>query len=600
MQVSGLREQQLQADFCVVGGGMAGLCAAVAAARRGAKTILIHERPVLGGNASSEIRMHICGAHGSHNRETGILEEIALENMHRNPHRNYSIWDSVLYQFAAFQPGLHLVLNCSVNGVAMEGSRIASVRGWQLSTQSWVNVKAKVFADCSGDSILAPLTGAEFRWGREAASEFGEDIEPPVADKKTMGLSCLLQAKASPRETSFVAPAWAHVFPKGDPILDLKNEKGHYYRGHALGRETCNFWWIESGGEQDSIDDSESIRHELQKIVWGVWDHIKNQDDHGCAKIDLDWVGSLPGRRESRRYVGDHILTQNDVRGDSRFPDLVAYGGWSMDDHHPAGFRYPGHPTTFHPAPSPYGIPYRCLYSKNIENLMFAGRNISTTHAALSSCRVMATCALLGQAVGTAAALATAAGLTPRQVGQQKIAELKQALMDDDCYLPWNKRAVPALTGGATLQGGAPGLEALRNGHDRSIGSEDNGVSLPLGQPVTYEWKGAQPVSRAAFTFDSDLNREKTTEHKKLRGPLMIDDSPLQTEHPVPVPPTMVKDFLVEVRRPDGAWELAHRIEGNFQRRVRLPLSGEATGLRFTPKATWGEPVAHVFSFDVG
>nr|WP_321268640.1 FAD-dependent oxidoreductase [uncultured Sulfurimonas sp.] len=154
----------------------------------------------------------------------------------------------------------------------------------------------------------------------------------------------------------------------------------------------------------------------------------------------------LPGKRESRRYIGDHILNQNDVRAEGKFDDLVAYGGWTMDDHNPGGFRYPGQPTTFHPAPSPFGIPYRSLYSFNIGNLFCAGRNISASHAAMSATRVMATCATLGQAVGTAAAIAVRDSLTPREVYQKRIGELKQTLMDDDCYLPWNGREIPELT----------------------------------------------------------------------------------------------------------------------------------------------------------
>jgi len=173
-------------DFCVVGGGMAGLVAALAAARRGARTLLIQDRPVLGGNASGEVRVHVCGAdrHNGirHMRETGILEEIRLDNLRRNPNRNYSIWDTLLYEKARFQDNLELLLNCSCMDARMDGLRIESVTGWQLTTQTHHVVKAAIFADCSGDGILALPTGAEFRMGREARSEYGESIapEPPM------------------------------------------------------------------------------------------------------------------------------------------------------------------------------------------------------------------------------------------------------------------------------------------------------------------------------------------------------------------------------------------------------------------------------------
>ena len=173
-------------DLCVVGGGMSGLCAALAAARRGARTALVHDRPVLGGNASSEIRMHICGA-DVHNRrpnlrETGILEEIRLEHLRHNRQQSYSVWDAILYDKAAREPNLALFLNATCQAARCEGPRVASVDAWQLTTETRHTVQARLFADCSGDGILAPLTGAEFRMGREARAEYGESIAPEQAD----------------------------------------------------------------------------------------------------------------------------------------------------------------------------------------------------------------------------------------------------------------------------------------------------------------------------------------------------------------------------------------------------------------------------------
>ena len=172
----------LSCDLCVIGGGISGMFAAIAAAREGLDVILMHERPMLGGNASSEIRMWICGSHGRDNRETGILEEIALENLYRNPTKNFSIWDTVLYDFIRREENIRPLLNCTCMDAKYEtGSfahgrdrRITSVTGYQMTTQRFYEVEAKFFSDCSGDSILAPLTGAQFRQGREAASEFGE------------------------------------------------------------------------------------------------------------------------------------------------------------------------------------------------------------------------------------------------------------------------------------------------------------------------------------------------------------------------------------------------------------------------------------------
>ncbi len=565
-------------DFCVVGGGLAGLCSAISSARHGISVALIQDRPVLGGNASSEIRMWVGGAHGKNNKETGILEEIMLENMYRNPGRNYSIWDSILYEKAKFEKNITLLLNCSCNDLQKEGSKIKSVKCWQLTTQTWHIINADLFADCSGDSILAPLSGAEFRIGRESASEFNEDIEPEEADNKTMGMSCLIQARETDKPQKFIPPKWAYKYLSDDDLP---------YRNHDV--RTSNFWWIELGGEQDTIYDTEEIRDELLKVAFGVWDHIKNHGDHGAENWTLDWVGFLPGKRESRRYVGDHIITQNDVRSEGRFDDIVAYGGWSMDDHHPGGMRWKGQPTIFHPAPSPFGIPYRSLYSRNVENLLFAGRNISATHAAMSSTRVMATCAIIGQAVGTSASIAIQNDLSPRGVYQQKIKELKQRLMDDDCYLPWNIREIPKLTKEAQLTASEGGPEPLRNGIDRPIGEVDNGWFGNTGSWIQYSFNIPQRVKELRFIFDSDLNRA---------GLNMPCNYPLNAE-PLSVPKTMIRSFRVEFLNANDEVIEVKEENNNYQRLVRIKTDIITNKIKFIPISTWGADKFHVFAWDI-
>jgi|GEM_PF-22831 len=574
-----LPERSHKAQFCVVGGGLAGVSAAVCAARHGTKTVLIHERPMLGGNCSSEVRMWVCGARGANNRESGLVEEMMLDNLHRNPGGNWNIWDSVVYEKAAFEPNLTLLLNCSCNGAVMDGNRVKSVRAWQMTTQTWHIVEADLFADCSGDSILAPLTGAEHRVGREARSEFGEDIEPEKADRKTMGMSCLIQARQTDRPQEFTPPKWANVYESDD---DLPN------RGHSLAG-TQNFWWIELGGEQDSIHDTETVRDELLKVAFGIWDHIKNRGDHGAANWELSWVGFLPGKRESRRYVGDVIMNQKDVRAEGKFEDLVAYAGWTMDDHHPAGILYPGKPTIFHPAPSPFGIPYRSLYSRNVENLFCAGRNISVTHAALSATRVQGTCSTIGQAVGTAASIAAREHLSPRGVYEHKLSELQQALMDDDAYLPWHRRAVPVLSLVARLIASEGDPEPLRNGIDRPVGEDDNGWTGALGGWVAYEFGKPERLTQVRLVFDSDLNR---TGHNARALYTLADE-------PRAVPKTMVKSFRVEAKSGEGEWKTVAQVTDNHQRLVRVPLDVTATSIRLVPESTWGAENAHLFGFEV-
>jgi hypothetical protein len=578
-----LRHETHEVDFCVVGGGLAGLSAAVAAARRGLRVAIMQDRPVLGGNASSEIRMWIWGARRENNRETGIIEELLLKNRYRNPLRNYSLWDSILYEAVRYQEDIVLLLNCSCTDCEMANGRIQSVKGWQTTTQTWHTVKASLYADCSGDSILAPLSGAEYRVGRESTDEFDESIAPKEADRKTMGMSCLIQARETDRPSAYVPPSWANKYLSDDDLP---------YRKHGF--KNCswmwnNFWWIELGGEQDSIHDTEEIRDELLKVAFGVWDHIKNHGDHGAENWVIDWIGFLPGKRESRRYVGDHIITENDIRAHGQFDDVVAFGGWPMDDHYPAGMNHRGRPSRIYITPSPWGIPYRALYSRNVDNLFCAGRNISATHVAIGSSRVMATCAVIGQAVGTAAAVATRGKLSPRGVYQEKLDELQDLLQEDDCFLPKRPRKMPELTSDATLTASEGGPEPLRNGIDRPVGETDNGWAGSLDSWIQYVFETRQPVREVRLVFDSDLNRADTN---------MLAWYSLSRD-PLGVPETLVRAFRIEALDVEGNWQVIARCSDNHQRLVRVATTIETRALRFVPEETWGAENVHLFAFDV-
>lgn len=416
-------------EFIVVGGGMAGICAAIAASRKGVKTALVQNRPVLGGNASSEIRMHICGAdhHMSREnaRETGILEEILLENKRRNPEMNYPVFDAVLWEKVKFQENLTVFLNTHVDGILMDENKIQSVTAVQETTEKKYELTAGLFLDSTGDGTLGYLAGARYRSGREAKREYGESLAPEQADHVTMGNSLMFQARDIGHPVKFVKPDWAYQFTEEQ----MKN------REHGL--ITSGYWWIElGGGKQDTITDAEELRDELLKTIYGVWDHIKNGGDHGAENYDLTWVGMLPGKRESRRLMGDYVLKQQDIDDGRIFEDAVAYGGWPMDIHTAEGFlNIDDQPTVWNTVSKIYTIPYRCLYSANIENLFLGGRIISCSHVAFSSTRVMGTCAVAGQAAGTAAAIAVQKRISPRKVGQY-IEELQQELLKDDCYIP--------------------------------------------------------------------------------------------------------------------------------------------------------------------
>lgn len=550
-------------DLCVIGGGIAGMCTAISAARHGIRVVLMQDRPVLGGNASSEIRMWICGANanGKDVRETGIVEELILENHYRNPNHSYSIWDSVLYEKARYQENLTLLLNCSCHDARTEGNRIVSVKGWQLTNETFHTVNAKFYADCSGDSILAPLTGAAYMVGREARSQFGESIAPEVADKKTMGMSCLFQARETEHPSPFIRPEWAYEYPDDSSLP---------FRDHEFDLEN-NFWWMELGGLADSIHDTEELKDELLKIAFGVWDHIKNKGDHGYANWDLDWVGFVPGKRESRRYKGKYIITQNDVEAEGKFEDTVAYAGWTMDDHFPEGFYYTkGTSTIWHPAPCPWGIPWRSLISENIENLCFAGRNISTTHVALSSSRVMATCGVIGQALGTGVAQAVKSGTDLEGIN---VKALQKTLLDDDCFLPGLKRESTELTKKARVN-----TEKIRNGIDR--GDEN----VYIGDTVTLEYDEPQTVNGVRLVFDSNLNRvyDNMPSHFRLH-----EDSYF-------LPKTLVKKYEIYA---DG--ELVLTVDNNRQRLCRHSLSVTAKKIEIRLLETNGEKEKRIYAVDL-
>ncbi|MCC7474702.1 MAG: FAD-dependent oxidoreductase, partial [Pirellulales bacterium] len=430
-------------DVLVAGGGLAGVAAAIAAARRGAKVVLCQDRPVLGGNASSEVRMHAVGADCSGRRgveletearEGGILEEIRLENCVRNPQRSPSMFDLILYDKCRAESNLTLLLNTTLVGVEMAGQRICRVLAERLSTEDRHVIDATVFIDATGDGRLGVEAGAAFMEGRESREQFGESLAQVQADRHRLGSSILFQARRHDRPMPFVAPRWARKF--GEEQLQLRPHGTTAGLGD-LGLE-YGYWWVEWGGHLDTIADNEAIRDELLAIVLGVWDHVKNGGDHGADHWALEWFGFLPGKRESRRFVGQHVLTERDVLGSTAFDDAIAYGGWFIDTHPVWGVDAVGEPPcTQHEVPHLYDIPLRACVARDVENLMFAGRNISATHVAFASTRVMGTCAAVGQGVGTAAAFAVGQGVSPANLAADAdaIYAIQQQLLEDDAYL---------------------------------------------------------------------------------------------------------------------------------------------------------------------
>ncbi len=594
---SHLLHREIETELCVVGGGLSGSFAALAAARRGTKVVLIQDRPMLGGNASSEIRMWVRGAKGTYDKETGLISELEEKNIRGNPTLVHSLFDATLFGMLKENPNVEILLNTSCSDAETEGNRITAVHAWQMTTYTWFTVRAKLFMDCSGDSILAPLTGAEYRHGREAQSEFGESLGHETADTHTMGMSVILAAQETDHPVKFVPPPFATVYPTDESFCGDADESVYAMtRDHEVGTSNCNLWWVELGGNMDSIHDAERVRDRLLANIYGVWDHIKNRGDHGKENWELEWVGFLPGKRESRRYVGDVIMTEHDVVSGGHFDDEIAYGGWPLDDHNPWGMeKNPNSnvPSICIPVTEPYGIPYRSLYSKNVENLMFAGRNISVTHAALSSTRVMGTCSLIGQAAGTAASLALRDGCTPRAIYPNCVDELQQALLEDGVFLPHIPRRVSAQTLRAQINLSDADRATLFNGIERPRTEDgENAVVQRVGESLTFRFDAPEEIGTLRLRFDPDYSRLSVSDNRKMR----IFAMKLHTGKdfaPVRVAATIVKSFAVYA---DG--EEVFRTEDNFLSLVKVPIGRTAREIRVEWLATNGAEDVRFFAAD--
>ena len=412
-----VKEEILAADLVVVGGGMSGVCCAITAARAGISVILVQDRPVLGGNASSEVRLWILGAtssQGNNNRwarEGGVIDEILLENLYRNREGNPVMLDALLLEKVYEEPGITLLLNTSVYQVnKSSGTRIGSVTGFCSQNSTRYVLGAPLFCDASGDGIVAFQAGASFRMGAEKPETYGEGFAPNVDDYgELLGHSIYFRTRDTGHPVLFTAPSFALKDAGKLPRL----------RNYRLSEDGCRLWWVEYGGRLDTVHQSEQIKWELWKVVYGIWDYVKNSGDFPEAETyTLEWVGTIPGKRESRRFEGDYTLIQQDIVEQREHDDFVCFGGWAMDLHPADGVYSDKNSCTQWHAKGVYGIPYRCFYSRDLDNLFLAGRIISASHVAFGSTRVMATCAHGAQAVGMAAALAIREALPPRDISK--------------------------------------------------------------------------------------------------------------------------------------------------------------------------------------
>ena len=407
-------------DFVVIGGGVAGMCAAVSAARFGCKVALVNDRPVPGGNNSSEIRVHL-GAYieqepypalGRMLREFGHSKEGNAQ-----PAANYE--DDKKIAFLQGQEGLTYLPCFRAVKVNMDGSRIASVVIRNIESGEELRLKAPVFADCTGDGNLGFLAGADFMMGREGRDEYGEALAPEKGDKMTMGASVQWYSVEDAKKSAFPEFEYGVKFNEANSEKVLMGE-----------------WTWETGLNLDQIHDAERIRDYGLLVVYSNWSFLKNHYSKKAdyAKRSLGWVAYVAGRRESRRLLGDYVLKQDDVDKQVFHEDASFTTTWHFDLHFPDPANTANFPGTEFKAATKnnliyrYAVPYRCLYSRNVDNLFMAGRDISATHVAFGSTRLMRTCGMMGEVVGMAASICKDKGTTPRGIYQHYLPELK-ALM---------------------------------------------------------------------------------------------------------------------------------------------------------------------------
>lgn len=420
-------------QVAVIGGGPGGICAALAAARLGMKTVLATDRPVLGGNSSSEIRVWTRGATGAGNiygEEMGIWGELKLRNLYLNREGNPVIWDDVLLEQVLGEPNLTLLLNTHITDVETGADgRLLAVAGFQMGSEAKVRIESEYFIDATGDATLGAALGLPYAVGKESRDTYGETFAPAVEERTTFGSTIFFFTKKEDHPVEYVAPDYAYSL---DYVEELLGKGGRIANERMDG---CDYWWFETGGMEDTIADAQKIALELKRLVAGVWNYIKNSGQFHAENLTLAWEGNLPGKRESRRMLTKTVLKQQDVLSGGRMKDAAFYGGWYLDFHPSDGIFTDEDFCTQIPV-QVYGIPLGCLYHPDRPNLLFAGRSIGASHVAFASTRIMNTCAMSGQAAGTLAAACLARGKAPDLLDEEAREAVCEQLMEDDMLIP--------------------------------------------------------------------------------------------------------------------------------------------------------------------
>lgn len=580
----------IDCDLLVAGGGLSGICAALAAARNGAKVVLVQNRSRLGGNSSSEIKMHPLGIfeHRAGFREAGIIEELKLEDISANPQRSWEMWDLMLYQKIIAEENITLLLDTTVFSAETLGRKIQCVYARSDLTLKIFKITAKYYADCTGDARLAMEAGAELMRGREGPAKYGESLASESNLRGNLCSSILFTTVDTGKPVPYKAPPWAHKITADD--LKMRDPKR---LGFAYG-----YYFVSHGGMADTVRDDEVIRFELLAVVLGLWDYIKNCGKYPeTANLALDTVGMIPGRRESYRVRGLGVFTQRDIYETWRnYPDQVAACGWKPEDQTSGGIFAKDEPPVMHsPNAEVYNMPLRVMIARGFDNLCMAGRNMSCSHLAFSCTRVMCTGAVMGQALGTAAALAVKSGRNIAEfTGDARLIKLLQQTLARDGHLilgvvneDENDLAKSAsITATASAFGTRP--ENVANGKFYDVKNSDaNKWIAPFSAKpeLRLSWGGAVKISRIVLNFDSGRRHLTITKEASRRRRVL--------EAPQP---EIIKDCDIVATLADGSQKTVFSLRGNYQKRVECKFGAvSARGIALRPLASNGDDFARIF-----
>ncbi|MGC6423426.1 MAG: FAD-dependent oxidoreductase [Lentimonas sp.] len=587
-------------DFIVVGGGVAGCNAAIAAARHGLKVALIQNRPMVGGSNSSEMGVPVSGgSSSSRGRETGLNEEVGRISAYNFTQK----WAFGAEIAIAAEPNITVFLNTHVFEAATdEGGNITEVTAFNMIDGHLTRYSGDFFADCTGDGWLGYYAGAEYMIGRESKEQFGESNGKDIADDVTMSGSLMqhsilgYQAIDMGEPVTMEEPSWVYDFRYNEAAF---LERPKFEMGIRAGN-----WWTENHGFNDDLWDPEWARDDLILVSLSYYNWIKNYSPlkEKAANYKLFYIPITNAKRETRRLVGDHIVVEDDVTNRVVFDDRVGYFVWVLDVHHPLGIFSSEGPFDYATHTSPNSIPLRALYSKNVPNMFMAGRNISVTHVTIGTARVQGTTGMMGQIIGTAAAFCKKKETNPRGLVKSHMPELQQQLIKDDLTILHltnedpNDLARTAAVSASSSQSEEHGPHNAINGLTRPL--DDNMEMWNDNKDVPYNrWisdpEQAMPqwlevdfgeeksVNSVYLTFDTNLNKKRY-----ISWELKDEDR---------MPPEAARDYQVQYF--DGnEWVSVTEVENNYQRR-RIHRFPQVTTskVRVLIEKTNGDPSARLY-----